>query len=102
MALLLRAALACALTLRITAAFAGSGPLGIDHRLAYDDSGVWKRSNQLALEDLTIAAVIGGSLWEGGETRIGNTFWRAPAPARAMIRTNGSRAAATTASRAGK
>jgi membrane-associated phospholipid phosphatase len=76
MALLLRAALACALTLRITAAFAGGGPLGIDHRLAYDDSGVWKRSNQLALEDLTIAAVIGGSLWEGGETRIGNTFWR--------------------------
>jgi membrane-associated phospholipid phosphatase len=76
MKFLLRAALACALTLRITAAFAGGGPLGIDHRLAYDNSGIWKRSNQLLLEDVTIAALVGGSLWEGGDTRIGNTLWR--------------------------
>jgi membrane-associated phospholipid phosphatase len=76
MKFLLRAALGCALLLGVSAAFAGGGPLGIDHKLPYDDSGIWKRSNQFALEDLTLAAVLGGSLWEGGESRIGNTFWR--------------------------
>jgi len=25
---------------------AGGGPLGIDHRWNYDNSGIWKRSNQ--------------------------------------------------------
>ncbi|MGE5128618.1 MAG: phosphatase PAP2 family protein [Sphingomonadaceae bacterium] len=76
MKFLLRAALGCALLLDVSVALAGGGPLGIDHKLPYDDSGIWRRSNQLALEDLTIAAVLGGSLWEGGESRIGNTFWR--------------------------
>jgi membrane-associated phospholipid phosphatase len=76
MTYLWRAALACALTLRFTVAFAGGGPLGIDHKIPYDDSGIWKRSNQLLLENLTIAAVVGGSLWEGGESRLGNEFWR--------------------------
>jgi len=71
-----RAALGFALVLHGAFAFAGGGPLGIDHRIAYDDSGIWKRSNQLLLEDLTIAAVVGGSLWEGGETQTGDTFWR--------------------------
>jgi hypothetical protein len=28
---------------------AGGGPLGIDHVLSYDNSGIWKRSNQQAL-----------------------------------------------------
>ena len=56
--------------------FSGGGPLGIDHKLPYDDSGIWKRSNQLLLEDLTLATVLGGSLWEGGESRLGNGFWR--------------------------
>jgi len=77
MKFLLRAALGCALLLGgVEIASAGGGPLGIDHKLTYDNSGIWKRSNQLALEDLTIAAVLGGSLWEGGESRLGNEFWR--------------------------
>jgi len=76
MNVLLRTALGCALLLGVPVAFAGGGPLGIDHKLTYDNSGIWKRSNQLALEDLTIAAVLGGSLWEGGESRLGNEFWR--------------------------
>ena len=56
-------------------AFAG-GPFGIDHTVALDDSGLWKRSNQTALMGGTIAAVIGGSLALGDNERLGDTFWR--------------------------
>jgi undecaprenyl-diphosphatase len=41
------------------------------------DSGIWARSDQLYLEYATLATVIGGALWEGGEGRLGNTYWRA-------------------------
>ena len=57
--------------------FAGGGPLGIDHRLSYDDSGIWKRSNQTALFDLMVAGELVGGLWEGGETRLGKAYWQA-------------------------
>ncbi|MGH8455658.1 MAG: phosphatase PAP2 family protein [Stenotrophobium sp.] len=60
----------------IPAAWAAGGPLGIDHRLNYDNSGIWKRSYQLDLETGAIAAVVAGSLWEGGDTRLGRTFWQ--------------------------
>ncbi|MDA8110795.1 MAG: phosphatase PAP2 family protein [Betaproteobacteria bacterium] len=69
---LLAAAIACG----AAPACAAGGPLGIDHRLSYDNSGIWKRSNQLAIEDLTLATVVGGALWEGGKTRLGKTFWQ--------------------------
>jgi membrane-associated phospholipid phosphatase len=58
-------------------ALAASGPLGIDHRLSYDDSGIWKRSNQTALLGLMVAGELAGGLWEGGETRLGKTYWQA-------------------------
>ena len=58
-------------------AFAAGGPLGIDHRLALDENGVWTRSNQLAVQDLSALAVIGGALWEGNDSRLGKTFWKA-------------------------
>ena len=48
---------------------------GIDHLVTYDDSGIWKRSNQEILEYGLIAAEIGGAVWEGGESRLGRTFW---------------------------
>jgi undecaprenyl-diphosphatase len=48
---------------------------GIDHLVPYDDSGIWKRSNQEIVEYGLIAAEVGGALWEGGETRLGRTFW---------------------------
>ncbi len=48
---------------------------GIDHIVPYDDSGIWKRSNQEFVEYGLIAAEVGGALWEGGETRLGRTFW---------------------------
>src|SRR5579859_4205189 len=51
-------------------AVAGGGPLGIDHRWNYDNTGIWKRSYQNVLQyggpvlDFAFAA------WEGGETRL--------------------------------
>lgn len=59
-----------------SSARAGGGPLGIDHRVAYDNSGIWKRQYQLDLEYGTALAVIGGALWEGGDDRLGRTFWQ--------------------------
>ena len=58
------------------AAHGAGGPLGIDHRLAADDSGVWKRSNQIALQDATALFVAVGALWEGDDSRLGHTFWQ--------------------------
>ena len=57
-------------------AAAAGGPLRIDHRLPYDDSGIWKRSDQLVLAKAVIVTEIGGALWSGGEDRIGQTYWR--------------------------
>jgi len=50
---------------------------GIDHLVEYDNSGVWKRSNQQALMYTLIGGEIAGALWLGGDDRLGNTFWRA-------------------------
>lgn len=58
------------------AAIAAGGPLGIDHPIAFDDSGPWKRRNQLALEYGAAAVTIGGALWEGDQTRLGRTYWQ--------------------------
>lgn len=55
---------------------AAGGPLGIDHRWNYDNSGVWSRRNQDLLRYGGIAADVGLALWEGGETRLGDTAWR--------------------------
>jgi len=52
------------------------GLLGMDHRLNFDNSGVWSRSNQKTLEMGSAAVVIGGALWEGNDTRLGKTFWK--------------------------
>ena len=35
------------------AALAAGGPLGIDHRLPLDESGIWSRSNQRAVEGIS-------------------------------------------------
>lgn len=55
---------------------AASGPLGIDHRLPYDDSGIWARSDQLLLEKAVIVTELGGALWLGGDDPLGKTYWR--------------------------
>jgi hypothetical protein len=64
------------LLLSCTPAFAAGGPLGIDHRLPYDDSGIWARHDQLLLEDAVIVTEVGGALWLGGEDRLGKTYWQ--------------------------
>jgi membrane-associated phospholipid phosphatase len=55
---------------------AGGGPLGIDHRLAYDDRGIWSRSNQNLLRYGALLGDAGLALWEGGETRLGKAAWQ--------------------------
>ncbi|MEY4762750.1 MAG: hypothetical protein RLZZ200_2606 [Pseudomonadota bacterium] len=58
------------------AAVAGGGPLGIDHRVTYDDSGIWARNVQLKLEYGLLLAEAGIAAWEGGESRLGRTAWQ--------------------------
>ncbi|MCW8808297.1 MAG: phosphatase PAP2 family protein, partial [Rhodanobacter sp.] len=55
---------------------ASGGPLGIDHRLHYDNSGIWKRSNQKAFMYGTILTVGAGALAFGDDNKLGDTFWR--------------------------
>ena len=55
---------------------AGCGLFGIDHKVQFDDSGIWARSNQRVLEAGTVLTVVGGALWEGSESRAGSTLWR--------------------------
>jgi hypothetical protein len=58
-------------------ALARGGPQGIDTRLNRDEQGIWRRSNRLAVEYLTVGSVLDGALWKGSEIRLGKTFWRA-------------------------
>jgi undecaprenyl-diphosphatase len=69
------------------AVFAADGPLGIDHRLAFDQHGIWARSNSRAVESLSALTVLGGALWEGNDSRLGKTFWKA---SEAMLLADGS------------
>lgn len=71
-----RAALALACLSIVPHARADGGPFGIDHRLNYDDSGIWRRSVQTDLQIGVGVAVLGGALWEGGESRLGRTLWQ--------------------------
>ena len=52
------------------------GPLGIDHKVPYDDHGIWSRKAQSNLEKATIATELIGALWLGTDDRLGKTFWR--------------------------
>lgn len=67
---------AAALAAHPPVVLAGGGLFGIDHRVSYDDSGFWARSNQNALIDSMMAVVGVGALWEGGEDRLGKTLWQ--------------------------
>jgi undecaprenyl-diphosphatase len=57
-------------------AFAGGGPLGIDHKWNYDNSGIWNRSYQLYLQYAVLATEAGGALWLGNEDTLGHEFWQ--------------------------
>jgi undecaprenyl-diphosphatase len=55
-------------------AHAGGGPFGIDHRVNYDDSGIWKRSIQKNLALGVALTTIGGAVFADNDTRLGRTF----------------------------
>ena len=52
------------------------GPFGIDHKVNKDTTGIWNPDVYRGmLLGLTVGQV-GLALWEGGESRLGNTAWR--------------------------
>ena len=57
-------------------AVAGGGPLGIDHEVGFDQSGIWARKYQTGLEVGVVAIEIGGALWLGNDDELGHTFWQ--------------------------
>ena len=65
-----------AAALLVSSVSCAGGPLGIDHLVPLDNSGIWARKNQLALIDAMLLGEAGIALWEGGRTRLGNTAWR--------------------------
>jgi undecaprenyl-diphosphatase len=75
-ALVLRVAATLGTIAYSTGACAGGGPFGIDHRLAYDDSGIWARSVQQDLAVGTALTIAGGAIWLGDDDKLGDTLWR--------------------------
>jgi undecaprenyl-diphosphatase len=55
---------------------AAGGPIGIDHRIAYDDSGIWGEAHQNQVLAATGLFVAGAALWEGNDSRFGHTMWQ--------------------------
>ena len=67
----------CLLTLALAARYAyAGGPLGIDHELALDQSGIWARKYQVDLERGVIATELAGALWLGNDDELGHVFWQ--------------------------
>lgn len=52
------------------------GPFEFDHRLHYDNSGIWARKYQLAVEYGLVAGAVGFALYEGSESRAGSVAWK--------------------------
>jgi len=53
-----------------------SARAGLDHPVTPTTSGPWARQYTQALQYGVIATEIGGSLWLGGESELGLTFWQ--------------------------
>lgn len=53
-----------------------AGPLGLDHRLNFDPSGMWSDNNLKALEYGSALVVLASALYEGNDSRLGKTFWK--------------------------
>lgn len=53
-----------------------AGFLGIDHRLPFDNSGIWSRDTQTAVEVGSAGLLVLGALYEGGESKLGKTYWQ--------------------------
>lgn len=65
------------LFLNFQASWADSGGfLGIDHKLPLDNSGIWSRDNQKAVELGSAGLLVLGALYEGSESKQGKTYWQ--------------------------
>jgi undecaprenyl-diphosphatase len=64
-------------TVVATPVFALTASSVLDHRLAYDDHGIFYRPYQLDFEHGVMALEGVGALWFGARTRLGRTFWQA-------------------------
>ena len=60
----------------LQSAHAGGGPLGIDHEWGLDTGGVWAQKNQNILEFGAIAVELGGGIYFGRNSPLGQTFWQ--------------------------
>jgi hypothetical protein len=56
--------------------FGSAAHAGIDHVVPLDESGIWARKYQNALQYGVIATEIAGALWLGNENELGHTFWQ--------------------------
>ena len=72
----IRLALAIAILVPCLSLAQSHGPLGIDSKGSFDDSGIYKHSTLQAVEGLTFVSVLGSALWEGGATRYGKASWQ--------------------------
>lgn len=61
----------------ILASSSGAIAGGIDHRVTFDESGIWNRNVQKAVLGTLVVGEVAGALWEGGEAELGRTFWQA-------------------------
>jgi membrane-associated phospholipid phosphatase len=63
--------------LALTPTYAGAcGWSSIDHRVSQDESGMWDPNVYRGMMIGASAAVLGGALWEGAESRLGKTLWQ--------------------------
>lgn len=53
-----------------------AGPLGLDHRLNFDPSGIWSDGHLQAMGYGSALLVLGGALYEGNDSRLGKTLWK--------------------------
>jgi membrane-associated phospholipid phosphatase len=60
----------------VASVFAQLAMAQIDHKVTYDNSGIWNRDVQKAVEGLTFLTTVGGALWYGGEDRLGKSYWQ--------------------------
>jgi membrane-associated phospholipid phosphatase len=49
---------------------------GIDHKVEYDDSGIWHRNVQVLAQATVVGTVVIGALSEGNDTRLGHALWQ--------------------------
>jgi undecaprenyl-diphosphatase len=74
---LLRRVIAVGTLVASGATVADTNSLGIDHKVPLDESGIWSRKVQNAVEYGTVLAVLGGAVWFEAEGQPGHTFWQA-------------------------